>query len=97
MWGADRWLGKWPAIAVGGCAFAYIAYSMVSGIVYCSAEPVYSPPTEAEAALGSEGAMRFNCDGPGGFFDYLYLYIIAPVILIVIGLMVGRALKMRTQ
>jgi hypothetical protein len=97
MWAADRWLGKWVATLTGGAAVAYIGYSIVSGMIYCAAEPVYIPPTDAEAAAGIEGAMHFNCDSAGGVFDRLYLYFVAPMVMIALVFMTWRAWQKRAS
>ena len=81
MWAANRWIHPWSAVGFGWAMFAFLGYSMVSGIVSCSADPVYIPPTPEEAAWGSEGTMKFNCDAPGGAFDYFALYILIPIMM----------------
>jgi hypothetical protein len=88
MFVINRWLSAWAAVFVGAATFAYIAHNMVTGIIYCAAEPVYIPPSEVEAAAGSEGSMRFNCDSAGGVIEYLYLYFIAPLILVALGVLI---------
>ncbi len=91
MWATSRWIGKWLAMVVGGIAFVYIGYTIIDGMIYCAADPVYIPPTAAEAAAGSESAMRFNCDNAGGVLDRLYLYFAAPLLMLLLGLMLWRA------
>ena len=91
MWATARWIGRWLAMVVGGIAFVYISYTITDGVIYCAADPVYIPPTNAEAAAGSEGAMRFNCDSAGGVLDRLYLHFAAPLLLLLLGLMLWRA------
>jgi hypothetical protein len=90
LWNSERWLGRRPALALQSTVFIYFAYTIAAGIVHCAAEPVYIAPTEAEAAAGSDGKMRFNCDSAGGVYDRLYLYFIGPLMLVALGTMVVR-------
>jgi hypothetical protein len=90
MWAANRWIGRTVAVGIGVVALAYFAYAMITGAIYCAAEPTYIPPTEAEAAMGSEGMMHFNCDSAGGAITYFYLYIISPVLMASIGFLTFR-------
>ncbi|MCH2165697.1 MAG: hypothetical protein MK098_13735 [Marinovum sp.] len=93
MWASSKYLHSWAGPAIGAIAFLYLLQNMVSGILYCAQDPIIVPPTPEETAAGSEGKMIANCDGGGGAIDRLYLYIIAPLLLLAIGWLVLRFSK----
>lgn len=91
LWAVRRWLGaKWE-LGLSLAAYAWLIYDLVRLKRFCSAEPTYVAPTEAQSAAGSEGMMIFNCDGPGGVVDYFYLGVIGPGLAIVTLILALRA------
>ena len=87
MKAARRWIGRWAAIGLGLVVIGYFGHGLVSGIAHCGADPTFVPQT---GAGGGEDAVLFNCDGPGGVIDRLYLYLVAPVILGSVALLVWQ-------
>ena len=92
LWAAHRWLGaKWE-LGLSLVVLAYLIYDWVRLDRFCSADPTYIAPTEAEAAAGSEGMMIFNCDAPGGMLDYFYLQMLGPGLIVITVILAFRAL-----
>jgi len=87
-----RWLGARWEIGFSLAASVYLVYDWASLNSFCSAEPTYIAPTDAEAAAGSEGMMIFNCDAPGGMFDYFYLQLLGPGLIVITLILTFRAL-----
>ena len=66
FWLTRRWLGPRAELSLGLIGLAYFAYDWLRMSSFCSAPPVYLPPTAEGKASGSIGEEVFNCDGPGG-------------------------------
>jgi hypothetical protein len=75
----NRFIHRYAAIAAGTAWIAYLGYSTISGLVYCSAEPVYVPPRLGE--LG-DGQMISNCDSAGGAITRMVYFLTIPTIAI---------------
>lgn len=87
MWAADRWLHRFAAIAIGASAIGWLSQNIVRGIAHCNAPPEFIPSLPGE---GGEGRMVFNCDSAGGAIDRIYLYILGPACIALIGYLVIR-------
>lgn len=94
VWGllflVSRYLHPLLALACGGLVIVYVLQGMVRGMIFCAEEPLYIPPSETEAAAGAMGRMIHNCDGPGGMLDYMYLYVVAPLMIVAVGVLTWR-------
>jgi hypothetical protein len=94
VWGilylASLYLHRFLAVVIGGIVILYLLQNMVRGILYCAEEPQFIPPSEDAAAQGGLGQMLHNCDGPGGAMEYMYLYVLAPLMIVTIGLLTVR-------
>ena len=93
MWASSKYLHAWAGPAIGAATFVYFLQNMVAGILHCAQEPIILPPTPGEAAVGSEGTLVATCDSAGGALDRLYLYAVAPLLLLAIGWLILRFSK----
>lgn len=73
-----RRLGAKVELGIALAALGYLLYAWVRLYRFCSAEPTYIAPSEAEGAAGSDGMMLSNCDAPFGAVEYFYLGVVGP-------------------
>jgi hypothetical protein len=81
MWALKRYFHRYAAVGLGALAVIYLGYETIAGMRHCAEDPIYIPPKTGE---GGEGTMLFNCDAPTGMYIYFFLYIIAPITILLI-------------
>ena len=80
MWVARRWVNDYVAVCIGMVAVVWFVQNLIRGIVFCG-KSEFIPP---EPGSGGDGKVVFNCDGPGGVLDNLYLYYVGPTMVVVV-------------
>jgi hypothetical protein len=73
MWGANWLFGRKVAIAFGLLAAVFAIYAIIERHRFCSTPPVMVPSSD-----GASEAAIFNCDGPMGALDYLFIWRTGP-------------------
>jgi hypothetical protein len=84
-------LGAKVELGIALAALGYLLYAWVRLYRFCSAEPTYIAPTQAEGAAGSDGMMLSNCDAPFGAVEYFYLAMVGPGLILIALIFAYRA------